>query len=305
MNHVDWDDLRLAQVLAEEGTSAGAARRLGIDQTTASRRLARLERAAGMALFDRVERRLVARPALTAVLGDLAEMEAVARRAIGRLSDARQRLAGHVVVSTVESLATRWLAPALASFRAAHPAVRLSLDLTDANVSIAAGEADIAIRLARPQADTALTRRLGSLAFALYGPAGTATPDALPLAGYGERLRHLPESRWLADHFADVTISFRADTAAALVEAVAAGHRALLPRPIGDGDGRLVRLATQTPPPEREVWLLVHPDRRRDPAVAATVEWITATLGRAFGGGRAAISSGSPPANPGAARSSR
>lgn len=280
---VDWDDLRLALVAAEEGSAAGAARRLGIDQTTAARRLARLEQILGLALFDRVERRLVARPALTAAIADLRVMVEAARRATARLADERHRLEGHVVVSTVELLATRWLAPALATFRAAHPRVRLTLDLSDANVSIAHGEADVAIRLARPSGDEALTRRLGALAFDLYGPAGHPAPETLPLAAHGDALARLPERRWLAEHLAAAPIAFRADTAAALAEAAAAGHRALLPRLLGDADPRLARLAPPADPPTREVWLMIDPERRRDPAVAATVAWIDETLARVLG----------------------
>lgn len=281
---VDWDDLRLAMVLAQEGSSAAAARRLGIDQTTASRRLARLERGLGLTLFDRIDRRLVARPALAAVIGDLDTMADLARRVVGRIVDERQRLEGHVLVSTVDLLATRMLAPALATFRKAHPGVRLTLDLSDTNVSIGAREADIAIRLARPQADTALTRRLGTLDFTLYGPAGTMEAHDLPLAAYGERLGYLPESRWLAEHFPRAVIAFRADTAGPLLEAAAAGHRAMLPCFLGDGDARVVRLGGGEAIVSREVWLMVHPERRSDRAVAATVDWIAATLTRTLDG---------------------
>lgn len=282
--NTDWDDLHLAKITAEEGSAAAAARRLGIDQTTASRRLARLERRLGIALFDRIDRRLVPRPALAAVAADLEAMADLARRGVGRLGDERQRLEGHVTVSTVDLLATRMLAPALAAFRAAHPGVRLTLDLSDTNVSIGAREADIAVRLARPQADTALTRRLGALDFALYGPAGGVETSDLPLAAHGERLAHLPESRWLAERFPRATIAFRADTAGPLLEAVAAGHLAMLPCFLGDRDARIVRLGGAEATLCREVWLMVHPDRRGDRAVAATVDWVTETLTRALAG---------------------
>ncbi len=285
VGNIDWDDLRLALAVAEEGSSAGAARRLGIDQTTASRRLARLESVLGIPLFDRVDRRLVARPALTAAMPDLVVMAEASARAAARLADERQRLRGHVVVSTVELLATRWLAPALAGFRAAHPGVHLTLDLSDANVSIARREADVAIRLARPRGDEALTRRLGSIEFGFYGPLAVAAPSSLPLAGHGDDLARLPESLWLAEAMPGEPIAFKADTAAALAEAAAAGHRALLPRLVGDADARLVRLTPPSPPPTREVWLMIDPDRRRDPAVAATVAWIDETLGRILADG--------------------
>lgn len=271
---LDWDDLRLVAAIRDEGSSAGAARRLGIDQTTASRRLARLERVAGVPLFDRIDRRLVARPITEAIVGDLAAMAGAATRIAARLGDARSALTGTVTVSTVDLVAARILAPRLAAFRDAHPGLRLHFDLDDANVSLAAREADVAIRLARPTADTALVRRLGDLAFGFYAPRTAPDPDRLPLAAYGTRLDHVAESHWLARHYADVPVAFRADRGALLGEAIAAGHRGLLPRLVGDADPRLTRLDAGAPPPSREIWLMVHPDRRDDPAVAAVVTWI-------------------------------
>ncbi len=66
-----WADLELAQRIAGAGTLSGAARALHVDQTTASRRLAALERRLGVALFDRVGGRLAPTQALGAVLDRL------------------------------------------------------------------------------------------------------------------------------------------------------------------------------------------------------------------------------------------
>lgn len=277
----EWDDLRLMAAIRASGTTAGAARRLGIDQTTAARRLERLERAAGLTLFDRIDRRLRARPAVEAVAGELDEIAAAVARIEARLGDERSTLSGTVVVSTVDLVATRLLAPALGGFRVDHPGVRLEFDVADANVSIAAREADVAVRLGRPQGDVALTRRIGALAFGFYGPAAAADPARAPLAAYGEGLAHVGESRWIAARLPDEPIALRCDRASVLAEAVAAGHRAVLPRLVGDGDPRLVRLDDGSPgaaPPPREVWLLVHPERRGERAVAAVVAWIETTV---------------------------
>ena len=50
---MDWDHLRHFLELARTGTLVGAARRLGVDHTTVSRRLAALEKQLGAALFAR------------------------------------------------------------------------------------------------------------------------------------------------------------------------------------------------------------------------------------------------------------
>jgi len=52
----------------------------------------------------------------------------------------------------------------------------------------------------------------------------------------------------------------------------------VLPRFLAEADRRLAPIATEAALPTREIWLLVHPERRRDPSVAATVDWLAATF---------------------------
>lgn len=275
---LDWDDLRLLAAVAEAGTLTAAAHRLGVDQTTAARRLARLETAVGVGLFDRRDRRLVARPPVEAVVADLAAMVGLADRVAARLRDERLRLTGSVSISVVDLLATDVLAPAVGRFQAAHPGIRLEIAASDRNVSLGAREADVAVRLARPTEDKALARRIARIDFGFWGPAGDDGSGDRPLAGYGDRLAHLPERRWLDARRGETPIAFAADRVAALREAVAAGHRAVLPVFVAAADPRLARLLDAEPVASRDVWLLVHPERRHDRAVAAALDWIETTL---------------------------
>src|SRR5260370_1765734 len=52
---MNWDDLRIVAAVRDEGTYAGASARLRIDETTVGRRLARIERALGLRLFEAVD----------------------------------------------------------------------------------------------------------------------------------------------------------------------------------------------------------------------------------------------------------
>src|SRR5216683_1232935 len=52
---MNWDDLRIIAAVRDEGTYAGASARLRIDETTVGRRLARIERALGLRLFEAVD----------------------------------------------------------------------------------------------------------------------------------------------------------------------------------------------------------------------------------------------------------
>ena len=53
----DWDDLHCFTVLVEKQTLTAAAETLGVQHSTISRRIARLEATLGLRLFDRIGRR--------------------------------------------------------------------------------------------------------------------------------------------------------------------------------------------------------------------------------------------------------
>ena len=53
----DWDDLHHFAVLVEKQTLTAAAEALGVQHSTVSRRIARLEATLGLRLFDRIGRR--------------------------------------------------------------------------------------------------------------------------------------------------------------------------------------------------------------------------------------------------------
>jgi DNA-binding transcriptional LysR family regulator len=59
MQTMDWGDLRYLLAIARAGTLSGAARRLEVNQTTVSRRLAAAETALASRLFDRVDGKFV------------------------------------------------------------------------------------------------------------------------------------------------------------------------------------------------------------------------------------------------------
>ena len=49
----DWDDLRHFLAVARAGSTLGAARHVGVNQTTCARRVAALEASLGSRLFER------------------------------------------------------------------------------------------------------------------------------------------------------------------------------------------------------------------------------------------------------------
>lgn len=270
-------DLDLIRRVAETGTLSAAARALGVDQTTAARRLARLERRLGAPLFDRIGQRSVPTPLLAEALPDIATMAAAATRASTTLVRRRAELAGTVRVTSVSTLLTRVLAPALAAFTARHPGITLELDASGANLSVADRAADIALRLGRGPDDHAVITRLGALRFHLCRRRDITAPAGI--VAYTATLAATPEMRLLARLRPDAVVIARSDRLDVLLAAaLATGAEIMLPGLVGDAEPLLGRVEEDGLVAEREVFRLVHPERRRDPAVAAVTAWVDATV---------------------------
>lgn len=282
---MNWDDLRFLVTLGREGTLAAAARQLGVDQTTVARRLRTLEQDLGTPLFERNDG--LWRP--TAVGSRVLERagrieEDVA--GISRLAEAGAAAVGGVVrITAVGAFIGDWLVPRLPGLYTRHPELCVDLVASNDNLNVARREADIAIRLARPASGDLLIRKLADVGFALYGAArGDLQVSAGDWVAYNEDLAHTPEMRRLQAMLGSGCIRLRANSVRGLARAVADGvGQGLLPCFLADPDPRLARLSGPHPVLSRELWMLIHPDARPLPRVAATADWLVACFGEEAG----------------------
>ena len=293
MRPLDWNDLRFVLAVARGGTLAGAAKALGVDDSTVSRRVARLEASLGARLFERAgDGRLRPTPAGAAAVARAERMELEVEGLRDGVSGADSACAGSVRLTSVPLLVNRLLVPALPGLLERHPALRLELVADPADLSLRRREADLALRLARPRdgGRSVVARRIGRLRYAVYAAASLppAAAAELPWVTYDEAFAHLPQARWIAAALArpdgGAAARFVVNDGEALVEAVAAGlGKSLLPGVVAGRDPRLVRLAFAEDEPilERELWLLVHRELRRLPRIAAVSDWLSGLVGEA------------------------
>ena len=267
---MNWDDLKFVLVTARAGSLSAAARTLGVDQTTVSRRLAALELSLGKKLFLRVGHRLVATEYGESAADNAEQMESRVAALQQDLSDAGNTAAGPARLTAVPLLINHLLIPNSGTLLAAHPELRLELIADPRNLSISKRDTDIAIRLAQPTSGTALCRRLGSLSYSVYSLAGT---EDLPWLTYGDEQAHLPQAQWVARETGE-TAALRANDAEGLWRGVLAGlGQAVLPDFLAAPDARLQRLSDDAVL-DREAWLLVHNDMRHLPRISVVVDWL-------------------------------
>ena len=220
---------------------------------------------AGLSVIERAER-------IEAEVGSLDESVA---KSDGQAS-------GIVRVTSIPLIVNRLLLPAIRFLYAAYPGLRLETVAEPRNLSISRRDADVALRLARPDREQAvLARKIAVLKYAAYGPKGRRSAR-LPWITYEDGLAAQPHVTWINQAIkreSSQPILTVNDSEVAL-QAIKEGlGRSLLPCAIGDRDRALRRIGDGAPVLEREAWLLVHPGARRLQRVNAVMEWIEETIG--------------------------
>ena len=156
-----WRALQYAVAVADEGSLAGAARRMGVSVPSVHKLVAALERELGGSLFDRSVRGMVltanGRAYLDACRPLLAEL-AAADELVAR---AATRISGELVVAVHAQLAHHLLLPALPHFHQLHPDVHIDLRVVHRLSDADAAPADVMLLHGWPDADDLVHLRLG------------------------------------------------------------------------------------------------------------------------------------------------
>ncbi len=279
MQDPDWNDLKYVLAVFRTGTLAGAARSLGVNETTVARRIARADERIGTRLFDRTAGQLRPTTEGFAVIEGAERVEREIQAAVSTVSGRDARVAGTVRITAVPLIVNRILVPALRPLLDMHPDLRIELIAEPRDLSLTKRQADIAIRLARPGKELGvLTRRLGDLAYAVYGPAGTPV-DALPWITYEDGMAHLPQNRWMAERRGETAAPIGTNDAETIIESVRAGlGKSLLPIVVGEREPDLARLDSGEVPLSREIWIMFHPDLRGLKRIETTMNWLEETI---------------------------
>lgn len=281
----DWNAIPLILALARTGNKSAAARAMGVDGSTVGRRIAAAERALKVRLFtrDTTTWRLTDAGRVFTEQG-VAVDGAVRSMVLATVGEAGA-MGGTVRVSTIDFLFDYWLAAHLPALGATHPGLTVQLQGGNDNLSFIRQEADLALRLARPDHDAALLmRRLGTLGFAVYTSADApcvpaAEWGAQPWLTYGAPLAHLPEMRWIAQNVPHAQCALQVDSLSTMARACRAGvGLALLPCLLGDGAREGLRCCSTAPVLQRDLWLLRH----RDSGAIARFEFVAAWLAHRY-----------------------
>jgi len=159
----DLEAWAIFATVADHSSFSAAATAMGVSKATVSKAVARLEASLGQSLFHRTSRRLTLTEAGKPLAERAQRMLAEAIAAEEAAHDAASAPAGRLRVAAPMSFGVTHVAPLIAEFLAAHPAIEIELALSDARVDIVAEGFDIALRIADLPDSSLRARRLCSV----------------------------------------------------------------------------------------------------------------------------------------------
>ncbi|MGN6374348.1 MAG: LysR substrate-binding domain-containing protein [Sphingomonas sp.] len=160
----DFEAWAMFACVVEHRSFSAAAEAIGVSKATVSKAVSRLESHLGTSLFHRTSRRLTLTESGKALADHARRILAEAQAAEETARDGATLPAGTIRVAAPMSFGTIYLAPLVADFLTANPAIQIDLHLSDARVDIVAEGFDVALRIADLPDSSLRARRLTGIA---------------------------------------------------------------------------------------------------------------------------------------------
>lgn len=262
---MQWDDARIFLAVAREGSFSSAAKRLGVQHSTVSRRIRELEQKLATPLVERKSSGYVLTPAGEELQISALRIEKELLSFEGSVGGQDEDTAGELRIAAIANMASTVLMPMFARFSAAYPKIELNIQVTNDSVRLSEREADVAIRQTNQPRETLIGTRLTTVASAVYGlrsycAAVNSGQAAEKWVGVDCCDYH---RTWTKRAWPQAKHEFYVDetslTLAALKEGLGVGF---LPCFLGDIDPDLARFHEPEKQHHLGLWLLYHRDLR-------------------------------------------
>jgi DNA-binding transcriptional LysR family regulator len=289
----DWALMPSFLAVLDAGSLLGAARRLRQSQPTLGRHVALLERQLGAALFERTGRGLMP----TAMARQIAEhargMQDAADALQRTMSNSNQVLSGTVRLTASQTVAAYLLPPILTEMRRELPEIQIEVVASNEVKNLLRREADIALRMVRPDQESLIARKVASIGLAAYAHTsylkarGTpATPRDLlrhDLIGYDIDNSIVQGFRALGEAVTREQFALRSDDHIVHWQAVRAGYGiGFISHNVAATDKRVKCVLPQLRIPDLPVWLTTHREIHGNPRIRRVYDFLAERIAMAL-----------------------
>ena len=289
ISNLSWDLYRTFLAVLTEGSLSGAARALGITQPTVGRHIASLEAALGQTLFTRSQTGLLPTDAAQSLRTHAQAMQHTALAFERAAASHGDGVRGVVRISASEVVGVEVLPPMLTALRRAHPELIVELVPTNRIQDLLHREVDIAVRMAPPQQEALIARRIGYIDVGLharddylarYGvPSSMADLAHHTVIGFDQMTPFLREATRNVPAWSRDAFGFRADSDLAQLAMIRAGYGiGGCQAPLARRDPRLVRILPGAFRFKLQTWVTMHEDLRSSPRCKVAFDALVAGL---------------------------
>lgn len=290
MASLDWNDIRALIAAAEAGSLSAAADKLGTSQPTLGRRIDALEAALGLTLFTRGPRGMKLTEAGRDMLIHAGAMQDAAARLELAASGRAETLEGTVRITAPEVMSAHHMPAILAKLIEEEPGVEVELVASDRSENLLLREADIAIRMYRPNQADLVTRKVAELQTGLFAAYSYiirhGTPKVEDMARH--RMVGYDKNPIITDWMTAQGIPpppgfFRIrcdDQVVAWRMVLAGGGIGANQLSVGDAEPLVTRVMPELPMPALPVWLTVHAELRTSALIRRVYDFLGEELAR-------------------------
>jgi DNA-binding transcriptional LysR family regulator len=293
MTQLDWALLQSFAAVGEHGSLSAAARATGTSQPTMSRHVSDLEARIGARLFERTSTGIELTPAGARLMAHAREMSSAAERLSLTAAGQDDRLAGSVRITASNIVATFVLPDILTALRIAEPDIGIELVSSDRSENLLRREADIAVRMYRPEQPDVIAKKLGDLPIGMFAARSYIDRRGMPQT-IEDILSHdvvgYDRSTLVIDGFARGGLkvdreffAFRSDDQVVCWQMVVAGYGIGFNQvSIGEADPRVVRIPLAGELGSLPVWLVAHAELKATPRIRRVYDFLAEQLTAAY-----------------------
>jgi DNA-binding transcriptional LysR family regulator len=281
----DWTLMRSFLAALDAGSLLGAARRLKQAQPTLGRHISLLESQLGVALFERTGRGLVPTDAARSIATHARHMQANADALQRTLSQSSIALAGTVRLTASQTVAAYRLPALLAKLRVEAPEIQIELVASNELKNLLRREADIALRMVRPDQDSLIARKIATLEVGAYAhkrylklhgtPANAKALFKHQLIGFDTDRSIIDGFRGQGEPITREHFALRSDDHIVHWQAIRAGLGiGFVAEHVAKTDAAVLRVIPSLNVPALPVWLTTHREIHGNPRIRKVFDFL-------------------------------
>ena len=284
MSAMNWDDLRFFLAVCRVGSIRGAAKLLGVNHATVSRRINSFEQALNQRLFERTAQGYIRTKAAEEIFQEASHLEerlsSVERLVVGKDTT----LSGTIRLTAADVILEYLLMDDIAEFSHLYPQIDLEVIDSERSFNLSNREADVAIRICQSPPEHLVGRKVAQMHRSCY-IAKAFEHDMLNATwlkeqnwiGWSDKMRR-PVGKVAREY---PRLASKHSILSASLQMLACENAmgiSVLPCFIGDKRPQLVRIPPYTSEHKNDVWILSHPDMRNNKKILTFVRFMTERL---------------------------